>query len=402
MKKVMIVAGGIWQVPIVKKAKEMGLFVINTNIYEDSPTTKLVDAFEVVDVLDKEKNLEVAKKYKPDAVITDQSDIAVPTVAYINERLKLNGIGSEVAYRFTNKYEMRIFCRENGFPCPDFKLCSSAEEVREFFYKNKKIIIKPIDSQASRGVFIINDENMIEQLFEKTVMYSNSKRVVLAEKFIEGTEFTVDGIKTSEKHHSLAISEKRHYEKFPSVASSLYFSHDNEKYDYDRLRQQNNKLVEKMKLAFGLTHAEYIYSNGEFYLVEIAARGGGGNISGQIVSLMTGIDNNKCLIEMAMGKIINDNKIVLDSDKKNRCCILEFFDFKPGKVKQILGTEFLEEHPNIVEYKFNFSENEYIDNPTDDSKRPGYFIAYADSADDLKDLRKEIGKQVKIIYGKDN
>ena len=36
-KRLMIIAGGTWQVPLVKKAKELGCFVVNSNLYEDSP-----------------------------------------------------------------------------------------------------------------------------------------------------------------------------------------------------------------------------------------------------------------------------------------------------------------------------------------------------------------------------
>jgi hypothetical protein len=38
-KKIMVIAGGEWQIPIIMKAKQMGLFVINTNLYEDSPVS---------------------------------------------------------------------------------------------------------------------------------------------------------------------------------------------------------------------------------------------------------------------------------------------------------------------------------------------------------------------------
>ena len=89
----MVIAGGAWQCPIVKSAKKMGHFVICSNLYEDSPAFQFADVGIVADVLDKDKNLEIAREYRPDAVLTEQSDIAVPTVAYIAEQLGLKGIG---------------------------------------------------------------------------------------------------------------------------------------------------------------------------------------------------------------------------------------------------------------------------------------------------------------------
>ena len=402
MKRVMVVAGGQWQIPIIKKAKEMGMFVINTNLYEDSPTKEYVDVFEVSDVLDKERNLEVALKYKPDAIITDQSDIAVPTVAYLNEQLGLKGIGLEMANKFTNKYKMREICKEIGIPCPDFRLCHTVEEVKEFFKANKKIVIKPIDSQASRGVYTITSEEQIDKMFTQSISYSNSEKVVLAEQFIEGTEFTIDGIKMPEGYYSMAISEKEHYAHSPNVASALYFSHYNEKYDYDKLRMQNSKLVEKMGLPFGLTHAEYIYSDGAFYLVEIAARGGGTNISGVIVPTMTGVENNQILIKMALGQKIEESEVHIAPKYRDRCCIMQFFDFEPGQVEAIQGKEYLESQEKVLGYGFNFKEGDYIGAPTDDSKRLGYYIAYGDTKEELNHIMARIKEEVKVIYNEGN
>ena len=58
------------------------------------------------------------------------------------------------------------------------------------------------------------------------------------------------------------------------------------------VRRYNKEMVCKMGLPFGLTHAEYKYMNGEFYLIEIGARGGGTKISSDIVPYMSGVDSN--------------------------------------------------------------------------------------------------------------
>ena len=36
MKRVMVIAGGTWQVPLIKKVKSLGYEVVNSNLYEDS------------------------------------------------------------------------------------------------------------------------------------------------------------------------------------------------------------------------------------------------------------------------------------------------------------------------------------------------------------------------------
>ena len=262
MAKIMVVAGGDWQCPIVKTAKKMGHQVICSNLYENSPAFAYADVGEVANVLDKEKNLEIAKKYMPDAILTDQSDIAVPTVAYVAEQLGRKGIGEDEARLFTNKYAMRDFCKEHGFAYPKYKLCHTVAEAGELLDELHKIIIKPLDSQSSRGVHIIENGEELEQCFPDAMQYSNSEKAVLAEQYIEGREFTVDGIKTEDAYHVTAISKKAHFAYNASIAKELLFSHYDDEYDYDDLREINKRMVEKMGLPFGLTHAEYKYMDG--------------------------------------------------------------------------------------------------------------------------------------------
>ena len=82
----------------------------------------------------------------------------------------------------------------------------------------------------------------------------------------------------------------------------MFFSYDNDKFDYDLLRKVNDEYVNKTGLPFGLTHAEYKYEDGKYYLIEIGARGGGNLIGSHIVPLISGVDNYTYLIEKTLGK----------------------------------------------------------------------------------------------------
>ena len=146
MARIMVIAGGDWQIELIKKAKTMGHYVICSNLYDNSPAFRYSDVGVVANVLDKEKNLELAMHFKPDAIISDQSDIAVPTVAYLNEKLGLNGIGIDKANLFTDKSLQRKFCKQHNIPVPEFKLCHSVDDAKDMLARFGKIIIKPIDS----------------------------------------------------------------------------------------------------------------------------------------------------------------------------------------------------------------------------------------------------------------
>lgn len=392
MSRIMIVAGGAWQCPIVKKAKSMGHYVLCSNMFEDSPAFAFSDEFKVADVLDKEKNLNIAKEFKPDAILTDQTDIAVPIVAYLTNQLGLKGIGEDVAQRFTNKFYMREYASKAGILVPKYKLCKTIDEADDFLRSSSIGIIKPIDSQSSRGIHIVKSRSDLENYFDDCVQYSNAEKAILIEEYIDGTEFTVDGLKTSSNYFVTAISEKSHYEYNPNVANRLLFSNNNSRFDYDELRNINTKLIEAMGLPFGLTHTEYKYFNGNFYLIETAARGGGTKISSDITKLVSGIDTNRVLINILTEK---SEEIIVD--KHHECAILGFFDFKPGKVKDIVGLKEASSMEGVYEVKIEVEIGEILNKAQDDRSRCGYYIVYADSMDELNDRERRLKETVRVI-----
>ncbi len=97
-------------------------------------------------------------------MLTDQTDIAVPTVAYISEKnLDLKGLELKQQIVFTNKYLMREYASKVGIPIPEYRLCHTVNEAIQFLDHYSIAIIKPIDSQSSRGIHIVRSKRDIEK-----------------------------------------------------------------------------------------------------------------------------------------------------------------------------------------------------------------------------------------------
>ena len=399
-KLIMVVGGSHWQIPIVKKIKQMGYNSLVVNLFEDSPAFEYADYYEVVDIINKEKCLDIAKGYQIDAVLSDQTDIAMPTVAYLAENLQLPSLDMKSADLYSNKISMRDFSKKNKFAYPEYKTCYSMNDL-EIFSKEVTYpyIIKPLDSNSSRGVFKIDSNNELQKKFQESISYSRAKKAIVAERYINGTEFTLDGIKCGDKHLTLAVSEKKHYNHNTNIAYELFFSSFNENYDYNKLKDENNKFIELSNLSDGcLTHAEYKYEDGIFYLIEIGARGGGNLVSSHIVPLMSGVDNYKYLINASLG--IANKCVEVDNNLKNRCAVLYFFDTPEngGTVKEIMGLDLLRNSKNVLTYQLNFKSGDTIEKPKNDASRIGFYIAYADSKQELLTIQKQIESNFKIIY----
>lgn len=396
--RVMVLAGSKWQIPFIKKLKEKGHYVINVNPYEDSPGFSYADEFVLADILDRERCLQIAREKNVDAILSEQCDIAVPVIAELSEKLGLPSIGVHAAELYTDKWKMREFLKENGLPCPMYQKCISYEQASEFLAAlGKKMIIKPMDSNSSHGVFTVYPRENFTERFSEALCFSKCEKAVLCEEYIEGTEFTVDGIQTKEGHVSLAISEKKHFAHNENVANMLYFSHKNEKFDYEKLKKTNDRYVELSGLPYGLTHAEYKYENGEFVLVEIGARGGGCLIASHIVPVVSGVDNYDLLIQGTEQRGIPSRPEVKE-EYKERCAVLKFFETPKsgGKVTAIRGRELLEQSERVLAWQFNFTEGDEIVPAKDDSTRVGFYIAYGETEEELQTLMTQIENTVKI------
>lgn len=401
-KNIVIIPGGKWQVPIVKKVKSMGHSVYTIDSNENAPTFEIVDGYCVGDIFDARFCAEYCKNVHADALLTEECDIVWKTIVEVAQMLGLHTMDEDASKMFVNKHDMREFAESIDFPHPRYKLCANAEEAAEFLNReNGKAIIKPIDSYSSRGVFVVCSEADIFKHVEETLSQSRTDKKFLVEQYIDGTEFTVDGIKTPFGHFTLAISEKKHYKHNESIANELYFTYRNPKFDYSHLRELTDRYVNSSPLKFGLTHTEYKYENGEFYMMETAARGGGNLISSHIVPYMSGVDNYEYLINAFLGK---DLDIAYDFSVKEECkdraAVLKFFTTpgNGGLVKRIFGTEYLDQTPDIISWKLNFKKGDYINPPTNDGARIGYYIACCESEKQLQCIMEEVEERIRFEY----
>ena len=85
MKRILILAGSPFQVPLIERAKRDGHYVITCDYLPENPGHKISDEYHNVSTTDKEGVLRLARERQIDAVTTISSDPAVPTVAHVAE-----------------------------------------------------------------------------------------------------------------------------------------------------------------------------------------------------------------------------------------------------------------------------------------------------------------------------
>jgi aminotransferase len=394
--EVLVIAGGIWQKPLIQFLQKKGHIVTVVDPYLYSEGVQIADKHIKLDVRDSERILDAIGSNTYNFVTTDQSDISVNTVAILSEQLNLNSNPFQVTNLFVNKYEMRSLAKKLKIDIPEFRKIFTISELHEFINDiGLPIIIKPADSQSSRGVTKITEENIIylEKYFIESLKYSLCGYII-AEKFINGFEITVEGFASNYKHRTLAMSKKKHFQT--AIASSLEYPASINEDIFNKVEFFNDAFVENSGLRFGITHAEYMIDieNDKVNLVEIACRGGGTLISSNIINWVCGQN----VYEMFYDNLIGNTTDVKNLELLRRNAILQFFNFKSGKVKDINGLEDAKKIDGVQEIKLSFKAGDILKPPEDDRSRHGFTIIYSNSKKELDASLQKVMETISVSY----
>ena len=157
MIRIAIIGASYLQLPLVKKAKEMGLETHCFAWDEGAVCKDFVDFFYPISILEKELILEVCRNKSIDGIVSIASDAAVPTVNFVANELGLISNLYSDALACTNKFEMRKRFIEYSVNCPKFLL--SDGNIGHFGLRYP-VIIKPVDRSGSRGVTKVYDQEI--------------------------------------------------------------------------------------------------------------------------------------------------------------------------------------------------------------------------------------------------
>lgn len=400
MKRALVIAGGQWQVPLIRELKQLGYTVTVVDPYDNSKGVLMADNHIKSDVREKEYIFSQLKdKYK--IVATDQSDVSVETVAFLSQKLGVLGNKMDVVRKFSNKYESRQYAQSIGVPVPIFCEVDSIEHIEQFIHiHGGKFILKPSDAQSSKGIHLIDEKTSKEDIayfLHDALLYSFTQKAIL-ERFVKGYEITVEGFCSNGKHQVLAISRKKHFKT--GVASCLTYPGDVPLKIKNKIIDCDNRYVEHSGLLFGPTHAEYIVDavSGVFWLVEIACRGGGTLISSDIVKWVSGFDMQKAYIQSLEGKVIDVKSIV----PKENAAELHFFEFGEGNVVDIKGIDDVKNMDGVLMLDIPIKVGDRISSCIDDRSRQGFVIVVANTREQLMKKLTQINNTIKITLCSDN
>jgi biotin carboxylase len=314
MKKLLIIGTGSGQVMMIKKAKQLGVRVIGVDRDSCSMGASLCDSFFEIDTMNKKAVLELACRCKVDGITTCATNLAIHTVSYVGERLKLKTIPYESAKSSTDKIAWKSILKRNNIPI--------IEGISHTNKKNAKIlakkiislpwVLKPSDGSGCKGISIVRKIKDFDKAFDKALLFSRNNRV-LTETFLEGQVIGVESLVINGKTKTLMITDKKMSRSFSFITIGLNMPADIK----DELKHIIHDLVEKVNFCLGInmgpTHIDIIINKGIPRVIDIGPRLAGGPLVYELIPKITGINYMELVIKQALGYTICMPSI------KNKC-----------------------------------------------------------------------------------
>lgn len=354
LKKIMFLGGSAQQIPAIQYAAEQGYYTVLCDYLEDNPGQYYAEEFHCISTTAKDEILKIAKQTRIDGIVAYASDPAATTAAYVSDKLNLPSNSYESVLILSQKDLFRDFLRNNGFNCPKAKSFKSVEEakqnLKEFIFP---IMIKPIDSSGSNGVYRLENSEGFDKTFFQSI--SNSReRTVIIEEYIEmaheyligGDVFVLNG--EIEFCGLLNCHRNKVPNSFIPIGKSYPLVIEEEKQLF--VIEELQRIMRILEIESGAFNIEVMFDkHGKLYFIEIGPRNGG-NMIPELLGIITGVDLVKATVEIALNnRNINleynptdgyYSTYILHSNEKGKLKNIEFKDEIQGNIiKKVIYKE---------------------------------------------------------------
>ena len=385
-KSILVFGVGELQQSIISRAKKMDLYVVGIDPCEDAYCKDDCDAFEVVGGQDFIGTIEVAKKYNVSAIVTAATDKPLVMMARVAKELSLPFYSVETAEWSTDKFQMKQRFLEGGVPCARGRLIHNSEEAQDLYFP---LICKPRDNSGSRGVKLCRDLTELDSCIKEALEVSKLD-TVLVEEFIEGREFSIEGLHYDGKSEVIQFTEKKTTE-FPY---NVELGHKQPANLTDDQRNQICDIISKIASCMHFkncpSHTELKINERGIFVIETSPRLGGDYITSTLTPLSTGINLEDQLLHIALGEPVDTTTGRVD--KASAVC---FFSLPEGNVTAIDSRiDEVSSWPNVHSFQLKLEVGDTVNKITSSLNRYGQFIVTGDSREEVDSLTDKYESQI--------
>lgn len=364
----------------------MGLYVVGIDPCADAYCKDDVDVFEIVGGQDYEGTCAVVEKHGIDAIVTAATDKPLVMMARIADKYGFPFFSVETAQWSTDKFQMKKRFELGGVPHAKGRLVSKVEEAEGLVFP---VIVKPRDNSGSRGVKLCRNQDelivSIDEAFESSKLDS-----VLVEEFIEGSEYSIEGLHHDGKSDVIQFTEKKTTE-FPYNVELGHIQPAN-------ISDENKLKIREIVAKIGKTlnfedcpsHTELKINDRGIFVIETSPRLGGDYITSTLTPLSTGVNLEDELLKISLGETINP------APKDVQYSGVHFFSFEEGSsIKHSPNAEFVKSWPHVIDFSFYLKEGDRVNRITSSLNRYGQLILVSGNRDSIDDTFEKYEKAIK-------
>ncbi len=308
-KKLMLLGGIRYLLPVIRAAQEQGYYVITADYLPDNIAHKYSDEYVNVSIIDKEAVLKVAREKRIDGIMSFGVDPGVVAASYVQNKMNLPSFGPyESVCILQNKDKFRQFLTENGFNVPRAKGFGSLHEAldaKEWY--QYPLIVKPTDSAGSKGVTRVDCWDDMPKALEYAFDHSISNRIIV-EEFIEkqGCSSDSDSFSLNGELKVVTFSAQRFDENAAGayVPAAYSWPSTMNMREESELRSELQRLLSLLNMNTSIYNIETrVGVNGKTYIMEVSPRGGGNRLA-EMVRYATGVDMITACTRAAVGDTV--------------------------------------------------------------------------------------------------
>jgi biotin carboxylase len=394
MKTIIILGGAHHQIPVIKKSKELGHYVITCDYLPNNPGHKLSDKYYNGSTRDKERILEIAKENNVDGIIAYASDPAAPTAAFVSEKLNLPGNSYNSVNTLARKDLFRNFLKKNEFNHPEFEIFEDAEEAYQFGKTTTlPVFVKPVDSSGSKGVSKVISEKTLKSAIDNAFEQSFCKKIIIEEMINkEGPQVAGDCLVVDNEIKFRYWGNENFTEKvnglvpigqtFPTTVSEDLLV---------KAEMLANEIFAVLNFQNGCVNFDFIFDkSGNVYFLEIGPRNGGCRIP-EVIKYGTNVDLIDATISLALGKEFSFE--VRKSDSLHASYMVH--SDKSGILENIMFSDEIQKY--ILENHIYIHKGESISAYTGSNKTIGELILQFENPKTMQQIFGNMENHIKIL-----
>lgn len=350
----MILGAGPHQLPGIRKAVDLGFYVITVDYLPENVGHKFSHQYVNCSTLDKEGVLRAARELDIDGIVTF-AESAMPTMAFVAEQLGLPGGCPWAVQTMLNKARFRTFQREHELNHPDFVRGQCLQDIeKEIATLSPPLMFKPVDATGSRGVSRVDkiDHEHCSAAIEYAQGYSRSKTVCV-EEFVDGTDVSGDGFLLNGQ--LFAVITHKHKNGYVPTGHSLPTNISTE--DQERVFAEVLANCCAVGYTGGPLDFDVRVSPDRVTVLEMTPRLGANGIP-MIIRRATGVDLITATLRFALGESV---KFPSKPEVVRRCGSWVFGSHQAGRLEGIATAEELQiAVPEVFEYMVNYQVGDEV------------------------------------------